>query len=212
MLFITTASAAWLASVSGMDDPCCAQKVVTALQSVPMVTSVAASFEKNQACMEASGPLTSASLGKALESAGYSIVSLSEVAACPAGLHVAVDPWAAAKGLDVVTISHGDRVELTPVGGKYTIFDFGAPWCAPCHAGAALLTTYITGKRDVSARIVWLDAGDAKASFALPVVAQHLAFAEGLPWYKVVGPDGKKLYEGSAPAAAIAAIDRKRGR
>ena len=103
MLFITTASAAWLANVSGMDDPCCAQKVVTALQSVPTVTSVAASFEKNQACLEATSILTLPTLGKALESAGYGIVSLSEVATCPAGLHVAVDPWAGAKGLDAVT-------------------------------------------------------------------------------------------------------------
>lgn len=43
-------------------------------------------------------------------------------------------------------------------------------------------------------------------------MAQHLAFAEGLPWYKVLGTDGKKLYEGSDPTAAIAAIDRKRAR
>jgi hypothetical protein len=60
--------------------------------------------------------------------------------------------------------------------------------------------------------VIWLDGADAKATFALPVVAQHLAFAEGLPWYKVLGTDGKKLYEGSDPTAAIAAIDRKRAR
>lgn len=212
MLLVNTASAAWLATVSGMDDPCCAQKVVTALQAVPAVTAVAANFEAGQACLQASVPLTSGALGTALASAGYSLVSLAEVEACPAGMQPAADPWAAAKGLDVVTISHGARVDLTPVQGKFTVFDFGAPWCAPCHTGAALLTTYMGSHADVAARVVWLDAGDAKASFALPVVTQHLAFAEGLPWYKVVGPDGKKLYEGSVASAAITAIDRRRAR
>lgn len=212
MLFIATASAAWLATVSGMDDPCCAQKVVTALQSVPTVTSVAAAFEKNQACLVASGPITEAALGTALTSAGYQLVSLAEVKVCPEGLRPAVDPWEAAKGLDVVTISHGERVDLKPVTGKFTVFDFGAPWCAPCHTGAAQLITYMGSKTDVAARVIWLDGADAKATFALPVVAQHLAFAEGLPWYKVLGTDGKKLYEGSDPTAAIAAVDRKRAR
>lgn len=212
MLLINAASAAWLATVTGMDDPCCAQKVVTALQAVPSVTAVAAKFETNQACLEASAPLTSGALSAALVSAGYALVSLSEVATCPAGMQAAVDPWAAAKGLDVVTISHGERVELTAVAGKFTVFDFGAPWCPPCHVGAALLTTYMGGHADVATRVVWLDAGDAKASFSLPVVAQHLAYAEGLPWYKVVGPDGKKVYEGSVASAAITAIDRRRAR
>jgi copper chaperone CopZ len=69
-----------------MDDPCCAQKVVTALQSVPTVTSVAAAFEKNQACLVASGPITEAALGTALTSAGYQLVSLAEVKVCPEGL------------------------------------------------------------------------------------------------------------------------------
>jgi thiol-disulfide isomerase/thioredoxin len=38
-------------------------------------------------------------------------------------------------GLDVRAIAeHGEAVELFPVAGKLTVFDFHAPWCRPCHA------------------------------------------------------------------------------
>lgn len=204
-----------LVGVTGMTDECCEQQVATRLEGVPGVSAASSSAALQQACLSTSGGVEAAALAGALSGSEYGFVSATAVAACPAGLLPAKkDAWDGATGLDVVVVSHGEAVDLAAVAapGKFTVYDFGAPWCQPCFTTADRLKAYMGANADVAVRAVVLDAGDPKQSFALPVVKQYLEFAAGLPWLKVVDASGKKLYEGSDVEAAIKAIDKRRSK
>lgn len=204
---------ALLLTVGGMDDDCCAEKVATALSALPFAVGVSVDPTRGLACFRLNGVTDPALLRSRLsEAGGYTVVLEEARPTCPEGLvaHKTNDPWAGAAGLDVVVISHGEEVDLKAhrALGKYTVYDFGAPWCAPCHTVAASLKAALAGQADLAVRVISLDGADAKVSFGLPVAKQQLQWAEGLPWLIVVNPKGKTVYQGSDPDAAIAATRR----
>jgi thiol-disulfide isomerase/thioredoxin len=204
-----------IVNVSGMGDDCCEQQVATRLSGVPGVNAAVASAARGVACLSTSAAVDSGALAAALAGSDYGFVAASAAAACPDGLEPArKEAWDGAVGLDVRVISHGEQVDLGAhaAAGKFTVYDFGAPWCSPCFTTAARLGDYLRVNADVAVRVVTLDAGDPKQSFALPVVKQYLQFAEGLPWFKVIDLRGKPVYEGSDVEAAIRAIDKRRAR
>lgn len=121
------------------------------------------------------------------------------------------DPWAGAAGLDFALISHGEEVDLKAhqAADKITIFEFGARWCGPCWPMAATLTDALRQRPYLAIRAVELVGADAFESFEQPIVRQHLSEAQGLPWLIVRNARGKTLYQGSDPALALAAAERK---
>ena len=121
------------------------------------------------------------------------------------------DPWAKTDGHDVQVISDGFEFEIKEhlVEGKFTIFDFGASWCGPCHAAAQRFKAAMTTHSDIAVRAISL-GDDPSLSFEHPVVQQHMSFANGLPWFILYSPSGKRIYQGGDVDALLKAVDRKR--
>jgi len=123
------------------------------------------------------------------------IVSEKKVVdSCPKEM---IHPWAGVKG-DFKIISTGERVSIKKhlVKGKYTIIDFSATWCAPCHNISSKLKPTLEQRDDLSVRVIELPE-NKQTAFDAPVVFQHLSQAEGLPYMILFDKRGKKLYEGS---------------
>ena len=205
-----------LVKVSGMDGAGCNKKVTDALAGLTFVDSVTSSFAEQAACGKLVGALDEAAVKAAIDTTGYALVSVEAVQACPAALMAkAAEPWDKHKaGLDVVTISHGETVDLSEhlVAGKYTLFDFGAAWCAPCHEAAEILAAYMAEHADVAVRVIELGGETPSASYEHPVAAQHLSSAPGIPYIIVRSPTGRVLKRTQSPDKAIAAMDRDRAK
>jgi thiol-disulfide isomerase/thioredoxin len=98
-------------------------------------------------------------------------------------------------GADVADIGHaGSRVELIPVPGKITIFDFWAEWCVPCKTlEPALVELAKANPEGVALRRI--DVVDWESQ----VVAQYLTpRAFDLPHVKIYDANGKLVFEESS--------------
>lgn len=214
LLSAAAAPGALVLEVEGMDD-CCAEKIAAALSALPFAAGVSTDPARALACVALSGPADEALVAaKLAEAGGYTVKTATPAESCPVVPAPAkrTSPWAGAEGLDVRVVSHGEEVDLRAVAapGKVTIFDFGAPWCAPCWQVAARLQEVLRARPDLAVRVIDLAGADANASFALPVAGQHLQWAEGLPYFVVLSAKGKALYKGSDLEEALAAAEAKR--
>ncbi len=205
-----------LVRIDGMTCAGCNQGVSKALSALPAVSSVEASFAEGAACAELTGPVEEAEVRRAVTGAGYTVTTVEPVDRCPEGLRGKLkDPWRGkTDGLDVVQISSGEEVDVAAylAVGMYTVIDYGASWCGPCHTAADQLAEYLRAHDDVAVRVVHLGGETADDSYAQPVVAQHLRYVKGIPWLVVHAPDGKVLIRGQSVDKAISAIDRHRGK
>ncbi|HSR97307.1 MAG TPA: cupredoxin domain-containing protein [Kofleriaceae bacterium] len=111
--------------------------------------------------------------------------------------HAKPGDWA---GLDKADLTdRGEAVDLVPVAGKITVFDFWATWCEPCKVlDGELAEVARRHPEDVAIRKINTVDTDSPAS------QRYLADAT-LPHIKVYGRDGKPLFERSASPVALAA-------
>ena len=165
-----------------------------------------------QACNQAARKIRNDAVRSALAELGYGVTEITEPEVCDLSEVQFQGNWAQTDGLDVQIISRGERVELTAhlANDKYTLFDFGAPWCVPCHAAEALIKRYMQDHPDVALRAIVLDSQDPKVSYAMPVVSQHLLAAPGLPYFMVMSPSGKTIAKGVDLPKLLKKLDRKR--
>lgn len=170
-----------------------------------------ASVTAANACAAAAHTIRDQAVHSALAELNYTVTGIREVDTCDLDKHFP-DNWADTEGLDAIIISRGERVDLDTHRAleKFTIFDFGAPWCAPCHAAEVLLKTYMKDHPDVAVRAIVLDSQDPKVSYAMPVVSQHLLSAPGLPYFLIMSPDGDTIARGVDVPHLLRKLDRKR--
>ncbi len=103
------------------------------------------------------------------------------------------------KGEKPLSISHGQTVELTDflVTGMTTIFDFTSEYCEPCRAYAEPLLALHQQGNDIA--VVKVDINRAEyheIDWESPVAQQFALSGQGIPHFKIYGPDGKLIVEG----------------
>ena len=196
--------------ISGMVCGSCESKIAEKLDSLPFVENTKVSFDDGRACAELSGEMVEADVISALEGMNYTVAAIAKTDACL--LSGPPRNWADVADYDAQVISRGEPVVLEDhrVGSKFTVYDFGAPWCAPCHGAEILLKQYMSEHPDVAVRAVVLDAANAVDSFDMPAAKQHLTNAPGLPYFVVVSEKGKTIYRGSELPKALKQMDKRR--
>jgi copper chaperone CopZ/thiol-disulfide isomerase/thioredoxin len=204
-----------LVTVTGMDCAGCEAEIAEALRGVPGVSAVVASFVDGRACVTVARTVEEQAIRDALGALKLEATAFVAADACPGAVArpSARDPWADVADIDLKTVSTGEDFALADVvvPGRFTLIDFGAPWCGPCHAAVKVLHPYVQAHPDVAVRAVSLAGANASAAFATPAAKRWLVDAPGIPWLVVVAPDGKVVYRGQDAADAIRAIDRRRG-
>ena len=214
MMFSLSARASSLRiGVQGMDcEQGCPPRVVKALKTIEGIERVGVDFDNESACIESSKPIEPEQISSALGTENYTLGTVESVETCPKRPKVSpADPWADTDGLDAKIVSDGFEFELNDhqAPGKFTLFDFGASWCGPCHVAADRLKKELQKTPDLAVRAISL-GHDPQTSFDFPVAKQYMAFAQGLPWFIVLSPQGKKIYEGGDLDKALQVIARKR--
>ena len=198
-------------TIEGMVCVSCEAKVSAELDNLSFLSGTKASTPAGSACAQVNGDVQREEISRVLTDLGYTLVTVETVENCDSDRQYPAN-WADTEGLDVRIISLGEEVSLADslVADKFTIFDFGAPWCAPCHVAEKFLKTYLSDHPDVAVRAIILNSQDANISYQMPVVSQHLSSAPGLPFFIVMNPAGKTIARGVDLPKVLKKLDRKR--
>jgi copper chaperone CopZ len=200
--------------IEGMTCMSCEAKVTSVLSAIETVGRVGTSASEEAACLELTGDTSLAAINAAVASIDYRVTDTRTVDLCPASLPLKSrkEAWEGIENLDVQIISRGESVELPAhrTDGKFTVFDFGAPWCGPCTLAAKRLKAYLSAHPDTAVRAIVLDAPNPETSFAMPAAQQYLEWSGGLPYFEVYSPSGKRIYKGNNVGKAMASIDKAR--
>jgi len=168
--------------VAGLSCGGCEATATEALQKVPGVVNVSVVFETKRARVEARRPIAEDEIRKALGKLGFE----ARFANDPVVKTLTAEERAA---LDIRVASRGEafdiRSHLAP--GKYTIFDFWAEWCGPCHVLTPKIERLVQQSANVALRTIDLQQWESAAAKQ----ATKDFKLTGLPYVRVYGPDGK---------------------
>lgn len=118
---------------------------------------------------------------------------------------------AAPGGVEVVNRDRpGQPVDLARfvVPGKTTIFDVYSEYCGPCVAVAPMLEELARRRPDIAVRKIDINRpGVQGIDWSSPAAEAHVSPGpdgeRGIPYFKVYGPDGRLVAEGSAASAWV---------
>ena len=198
LLFISVSLAAVVWTIPEVTSSECENKLQSVFSAVEGARFVSLDVENRQICIEGDFNTEAALAG--LQVAGYSVNETTSVDRCTKPSSDSL--WHQVGG-DVQIISTGERINLrkSVVAGKFTLYDFGGPWCPPCLVSTRQLATVISQRNDLAIRVVELM--NPSTAFDTPVAYQHLSDATGVPWFILYNPKGKEIYRGSEVEAVI---------
>ena len=191
-LWLSSAMALEVWSLPAMSSTGCEERVAEIAADVDGVVIKGNSYILREICVE--GSFDTKQFQSDLKSAGFILAKKKKIKRCPRLPKM----WSGVEG-DFQLVSTGERFSMQKqrVEGKYTLFDFGAAWCPPCHSNAKMLVGILKQRNDLAIRAIDLQ-GKVEDGFYLPVAHQYLSKAVGLPWFIVFCKDGKKCYEGGS--------------
>ncbi len=103
------------------------------------------------------------------------------------------------KGEKPLSIAQGQSVELADflVTGKTTVFDFTSEYCPPCRLYAEPLLALHQKRGDLAVVKVNINRPEYhEIDWKSPVAQQYALSGQGIPHFKIYGPDGKLIAEG----------------
>ena len=152
LLMMSAVQAAEMWSLKGMTCQSCADILKAEVALYPPLEAAYVSAIDKQACFEDSELFTEhrQALLDGLAQKNLPIHEITKVERCPEPI---TSFWsgAFAEELNVKLISTHERFSMRKarVKGSYTLFDFGALWCAPCLEGSKILTQLLRRRQDV---------------------------------------------------------------
>ena len=173
-------------NIAGLACDSCAVTATEALQKMPGVTEATVTFATRRARVESNRRIEDAEFRETLAKFGYEARFPHDRVVPP------LTPDERAQ-LDIKVASSGEAFDVRRhlARGKYTVFDFWAEWCGPCHVLTPKIERLVQERGNVALRTIDLKQWDSPAGkqatkeFKVP----------GLPYVRVYGPDGKFVGE-----------------
>lgn len=183
--------------VAGFSCELCSTAATDALRKLPGVTKVDVTLATKKARVESKRAISEAELRATMKKLGFDTRFPHEPVVAPL-------TDAEKARLDIKVASRGEAFDVRKhlARGKYTIFDFWAAWCGPCHVLTPKLERLVAENANIALRTIdlqnWESAAAKQATkdFKLP----------GLPYVRIYGPDGK--FVGEVVGNDIEAIQR----
>ncbi len=172
-------------SVLGMHCGNCADSATKTLATVPGVLEPAVNFDSKEGRVRSDGTVTRKQVRDALATLGFEARFGDET------LDSDPLPEEVRAGLDIQTVSHGEKIRVKDhlAPGKITIFDYYADWCGPCHLLSPKLERLVLKYENVALRKLDLVDYDSK----LAAQATRDFKMPGLPFTTVFNDRGKLL-------------------
>ena len=172
--------------IAGLACDGCAATATDALRKMAGVTKATVTFATRRARVESTRRIEDAEFRSTLAKFGYEARFPNDPVV------PSLTPEERAR-LDIKVASRGEAFDLRKhlARGKYTIFDFWAEWCGPCHVLTPKIERLVQERSDVALRTIDLEQWDSPAGeqatkeFKVP----------GLPYVRVYGPGGKFISE-----------------
>jgi thioredoxin 1 len=169
-------------AIAGLSCAGCESTAREALQKISGVTKAEVLFDTGRGRIEATRAVSEGDIRRALQKFGFEARFAGDPVLPPL-------TDAERAQLDIRVASRGAafdvRKQLAP--GKYTIVDFWAEWCGPCHVLTPKIERLVKESANVALRTIDLQSWDSAA--AKQATAEFKL--AGLPYVRVYGPDGK---------------------
>lgn len=169
--------------VAGMSCSQCAATATEALKKVSGVIRAEVDFDSRTARVVARDEVTREQLRAAIAETGFEARFPDDRVPGPLTA-------AERKGLDIAVASRGERVDLDRhlAHDKFTIVDFWAEWCGPCHLLTPELERMVL---ESDGRIALRTVDLVKWDSPVATQATDEFRMEGLPYVRVYAPGGR---------------------